>query len=200
VAPVFIFDLAEVLCAGFPGVEVQLGQVFNVPAEQILPGVRGQIMNDYCRGRMSEEDFWSRIMAANDWSGDVEAARAALLKNLHRKVPGTEDILRTIAAAGHDVYLLSDHGREWIDYLLEVHDFFKVFKRHFWSFDLGAIKQQAVTFEQVLKRIGQPDPANVIFIDDNPGNIAVAGGLGIDAIRFIGAEDLSNQLARRGVL
>ncbi len=168
--------------------------------EQILPGVCGEIMNDYCRGRMSEEDFWLRIMAANNWSGDVQAASAVLRENLHRKIPGTEDILRTIAAAGHDVYLLSDHGREWIDYLLEVHDFFKVFKCLFWSFDLGSIKEQAVTFQQVLARIGQPDPANVIFIDDSAGNIAVAGGLGIDAIQFIGAEDLGNQLVARGVL
>jgi HAD superfamily hydrolase (TIGR01509 family) len=198
--PIFIFDLAEVLCAGIPGAERELSGVFSVPAEGLTRSMRGRIMDDYCRGKMTEDAFWSGTMEKNGWRGDIEAAKGALRRNLHTVVPGTADLLRELAARGHDLYLLSDHGREWIDYAIGVHDFFKVFKRLFWSFDLGSIKSEPATFEKVLLELGSPDPASVVFVDDNATNVEVARSAGIDAIRFTDAPALRGELTARGLL
>ncbi len=198
--PIVIFDLAEVLCAGIPGVEEDLSGVFSVPAEGLVKAMRGQVMDDYCRGKMTEDLFWSRTMERNGWHGDVAAASLALRRNLHRQVPGTADLLRELADAGHRTFLLSDHGREWIDYLLDVHEFFGVFERLFWSFELGSIKSEPDTFRKVLQELGSPDPAGVVFVDDNATNVEMARGEGIDAIRFTGAEALRGELTARSLL
>jgi putative hydrolase of the HAD superfamily len=195
-----IFDLAEVLCRGLPGADRQLAQVFSIPPEEILPGLRGEIMNDYCRGLMTEDDLWRRTMEKCGWSGEISRARRVLRENMIVKVAGTEGILRELAAAGHRTFLLSDHGREWIAHLLGAHDFFGIFERLFWSFDLGSIKQERVTFEKVLAELGSPPPAEVVFIDDAAPNIETARSVGIDAVRFTDAEALRAELRERGLL
>jgi HAD superfamily hydrolase (TIGR01509 family) len=195
-----VFDLAEVILSGIPGVEVPLGEVFSVPAETVLPGMAGQIMDDYCRGLKSEGRFWEETCNRNAWSGRIDEAQRVLRENLHVKIPGTEDILRELAAKGNATYLLSDHGREWVDYMLGVHDFFEVFDRRFFSFEFGSIKSEQITFRKLLSEIGSPRPAEVVFIDDNARNIGTAKSLGIDAIRFTGADQLREELESRQIL
>jgi HAD superfamily hydrolase (TIGR01509 family) len=195
-----IFDLAEVLCRGLPGAERRLAEVFSVPPEEILPGLRGEIMNDYCRGRMTEEDLWRRTMERCGWRGEVSRAKRVLRENMGVKIPGAEEILRELAAAGHRAFLLSDHGREWIAHLLGVHDFFRVFERLFWSFELSSIKAERVTFEKVLAELGSPPPGEVIFVDDSAANVEVARSLGIDAVRFTDAAALRAELTNRRLL
>jgi HAD superfamily hydrolase (TIGR01509 family) len=194
-----IFDLAEVLCRGLPGAEPALAAVFSVPPEEILPGLHGRIMDDYCRGLKTEDAFWTETCARNGWSGDVGAAGRELRENMRIPIDGTGAVLRELAAAGVPCFLLSDHGREWIDRLLGLHDFFGLFRRRFWSFELGSIKRERVTFERVLAELGAPDPAQVVFIDDFPPNIEMARSAGIDAIRFTGAAPLRGELRRRGM-
>jgi HAD superfamily hydrolase (TIGR01509 family) len=194
-----IFDLAEVLCRGLPGAEVALAEVFSVPPETVLPGLRGPIMNDYCRGRMTEPEFWERTCAKCSWRGDLAKAHAALLRNMEVKLPGTEAVLRELAGAGHRTYLLSDHGREWIDHLLGVHGFMGVFRRRFFSFEHGSIKTEPAAFAHVLEELGSPPPGEVLFIDDAEENVATARAAGLDAIRFAGAGPLRGELASRGL-
>jgi 2-haloacid dehalogenase len=160
----------------------------------------GEIMDDYCRGRMPESEFWRRTCARNGWQGDTRAAGRALRENMHEMIPGTRKVLEDLCAAGHEPYLLSDHGREWIDHLLGVHSFFEVFERRFWSFELGSIKRERATFEKVLAELGSPPPQEVVFVDDAAPNIEVARSTGIDAILFTGAEQLRAELRRRQLI
>ncbi len=197
---IVIFDLAEVLNRGIPGVEETLSRVFAVPAETVLPGIAGEIMDDYCRGRMTEEEFWSRTCARNAWQGDLDSARKSLRDNMLLKIPGTEELLRELAARGQQTFLLSDHGREWIDDLLEAHDFFNVFERRFFSFELGSIKRERITFEKVLAKLGSPAPGSVTFVDDALANVEMARSTGIDAVQFTSADELRRELADRSLL
>ena len=195
-----VFDLAEVLNRGIPGLEGPLAEIFSVPVEAVLPNMGGQIMDDYCRGRMTEDQFWSRTCEKNSWRGDLAAAKRALRANMLVRIPGTEEILRELAARGLDTYLLSDHGREWIDDLLDAHDFFKVFERRFFSFELGSIKRERVTFERLLSDLGSPDPGSVTFIDDALPNVEMARSTGIHAVQFTGAGELRKTLEARNLL
>jgi len=162
--------------------------------------IGGEVMDDYCRGHMTEDEFWSRTCERNAWKGDIPAAKRALRDNMRVAVPGTEELLREVASRGSRAFLLSDHGREWIDDLLEVHDFFEVFERRFFSFDLGSIKTERLTFERVLSELGAPEPGSVFFADDRPANIETALLTGIDAVQFTNAAGLRRQLEERNLL
>jgi FMN phosphatase YigB (HAD superfamily) len=193
-----IFDLAEVLIAGLPRVEEELGRIFAVRPDAVLPGLRGETMLEYNRGRLTEEQYWARTLSANGWRGDLAAARAALRRNFHREVPGSAEVLREVAGR-HRAFLLSDHGREWIDYILGVHEFLGLFERRFFSFDLGSVKTEPATFEKVLAAIGAP-AGECLFIDDFPQNVETARSLGIDGIVFTDAAALRKELVAREVL
>ncbi len=192
-----IFDLAEVLIAGLPRCEEELAPVFGISPAEVLPGLRGELMWAYNRGELSEDEYWARTCERNGWRGDVGRAKAVLRRNFHRKVPGTEEVLRELAGR-HRVFLLSDHGREWIDYIRGVHGFFALFERRFFSFELGSIKTEPATFGKVLAAIGAP-AGECLFIDDHRPNVETAARLGIPGIVFTDAAALRAELAARGV-
>jgi putative hydrolase of the HAD superfamily len=193
-----IFDLAEVLIAGLPRCEAELAPVFGISPEAVLPGLRGEVMLAYNRGELSEDEYWARTCARNGWRGDVARAKAVLRRNFERKVPGSEELLREIAPR-HRVFLLSDHGREWIDHILAVHPFLGLFERRFFSFDLGGVKTEPETFRKVLAAIGAP-AGECLFTDDHQPNVETARSAGLDGVVFTGAAALREELAARGLL
>ena len=193
-----IFDLAEVLIAGLWGVENDLADLFGVTAEDIIANLGGEIMDDYCRGRMSEEEYWQRTIRRCGWPAHIERAKAAVRSNFRRTVPGSESIVRELAGQRYRVCLLSDHGREWIDFVRTVHPLLDLFDRRFFSFDLDAVKREPVAFERMLSQL-DADPGECLFIDDQDQNLRVAREVGLTGVRFTGADDLRGELIRLGI-
>ena len=70
------------------------------------------------------------------------------------------------------------------------------FAAHFdeliFSCDLGTRKPDVRAFEQALA-ISSTEPAETLFIDDKPTNVATAEGLGIRAVQFRGAAPLAQE-------
>jgi putative hydrolase of the HAD superfamily len=73
------------------------------------------------------------------------------------------------------------------------------------AFDLIVVSAEEHTmkpdheiYERTLRRLGRP-PGETVFIDDNPGNIAAARELGMNAILFNPTLDLHLELAAMGV-
>jgi len=193
-----IFDLAEVLIAGLPRCEAELAPVFGIAPEAVLPGLRGEVMWAYNRGEITEDQYWARTCEGNGWRGDVAEAKAVLRRNFARKVPGTEEVLRELAGR-HRLFLLSDHGREWIAHIRGLHGFLGLFERQFYSFDLGGIKTERRTFEKVLAAIGAP-ASQCLFIDDHRPNVEAARLAGLDGIAFTNAAALRTELVGRRLL
>lgn len=193
-----IFDLAEVLIAGLPRCEEEFAPVFGIAPQAVLPGLRGEVMWAYNRGEITEDQYWARTLERNGWRGDVARAQAVLRRNFGRKVPGTEDVLRELARH-HRVFLLSDHGREWIGHIEGLHGFLGLFEQRFYSFDLGGIKTEPAVFGKVLAAIGAP-AGECLFIDDHRPNVETARSLGIAGIVFTDAAALRAELASRGLL
>ena len=67
------------------------------------------------------------------------------------------------------------------------------------SADVGLIKPDPAIFRLLLERIGRA-PAECIYIDDNPKNVASAAALGFDAIAFQSVSQLRAALADRNLL
>jgi epoxide hydrolase-like predicted phosphatase len=66
------------------------------------------------------------------------------------------------------------------------------------SSELGYKKPNEAIFRALLSRLNI-EPSSCIFIDDKPRNVIAAKALGIDAIVFSSAQQLQQELTKRGV-
>lgn len=192
-----IFDLSEVLVAGLVGVEKSLSKQLQLPEDMVLAAFGGRLLEDLCCGRLSEDAYLARIIEQQRWDVSIQPLKRLIRQNLHRRVPGMEDIVAHLAQE-YELILLSDHVVEWVEYIRTIHPFLKVFRDQFFSFETGQTKGKASTFHKVLEAIGRK-PQECLFIDDNPTNIRAATAVGITSIRFTGVEGLAVELGDLGI-
>lgn len=195
---VLIFDLSEVLIAGLPGVERTLSTRLSCSDKEILSALGGDLMRSLCCDEISEDEYISRITARERWDVSSDELKSAFRLNFHHRIPGMGEILTRLANR-YELILLSDHAREWVDYIHEIHPFLNIFKEQYFSFELKQMKQVSSTFTKVLKDI-RYYPNECLFIDDSQRNIDSAATVGVMGIRFENAEQLLGKLSEISML
>jgi len=93
------------------------------------------------------------------------------------------ELLPKIKDSGHGLYYLSNMQIEIRDYLLENHKYFKLFDGGVFSCDIHKIKPAPEIYRHLINEY-RLDPAESIFFDDMPENIAAAEKEGIKGILF----------------
>ena len=111
----------------------------------------------------------------------------------------TVAILRQLKAAGWPLYALSNFPPGKFDETRARFDFLNLFDDTVISGEVKLTKPDPRIYKLALERTGRR-AEQCVFIDDVPVNVAAAASLGIDAIRFETAEQLSGELRRRGIL
>lgn len=165
-----------------------------------LPGTAMQALVDsgYVTGRGSEQDWWQLLQARVGPLGDAAQFRGELLA-ASRVRHWQLELAARLAASGHVTAVLSDHT-DWLDDIERQQPFAHAFGRVFNSYYLGACKRQTAAFTAVLEAL-DVTPAQAVFIDDNPDNVARAAALGITGIvyreRAAFVADLERVLGRR---
>jgi len=192
-----IFDLSEVLISGLLFFEEEFSRDYGVPADSIFAAFGGEIMQDYFRGMISEDEYLRIVIEKSSWPVSLPALKKLLRKNYQYRLPGMQPILDYLKE-DHELVLLSDHGREWVAFILQEHPFLSVFDKKFFSFEIDGLKRYPETFEKLLKALHRKS-AECLFIDDMERNCEAARFVGIDAIRFTCAEDLVKDLHLRGI-
>lgn len=129
-------------------------------------------------GRMVEEDLWKTLFKPRRNEETVKAIRD--LKQRYRVIAGTNTIL-----PHYEVHFANG------DYA--------VFDHVYASHEMGVAKPDVEFYRQILQA-ENCEAAKVVFIDDNEGNVEAAKGIGIQAIRFITAAALCEELQKLGVL
>lgn len=99
---------------------------------------------------------------------------------------------------GHRLFLLSNVNRLHYEYIEKKFDIIKIFDEAILSFAVGAMKPEALMFEDAVKRAGG-DKSQVLYIDDREDLIKKAFEFGIESIRFEGADKLKEALKEKGV-
>lgn len=192
-----VFDLSEVLIAGLVGVEGELAGRMGLNSKECLGKFGGEKLRELCRGRMTEEEYLrGALMGCEGVS--AEEVKGAIRRNFHRKVEGMEGLVEELART-HELVLLSDHGREWVDYIRSVHGFVGRFASVHFSFDMGRTKGEVGTFVELLGRIGR-EGEECVFVDDNTGNVGRAREAGMRGIVFVGEGELRRELRGLGVI
>lgn len=99
----------------------------------------------------------------------------------------------------YKVFLISNVNRSHFEYIMKKFDIMKIFDQVILSFMVGAMKPDRRIFDDMVRRAGG-DKKAVLYIDDREDLIREARALGIDSIRYEGAERLKEELRNKGVL
>lgn len=102
--------------------------------------------------------------------------------DMQEPVAPTEALIRDLKAAGYKLYVLSNMSREFIDFLRRF-PVYGLFDGEVVSCEEGTVKPEPEIYKILLDRYGL-DPAQTLFIDDRPMNIAAAEALGIHGQLF----------------
>lgn len=98
----------------------------------------------------------------------------------------------------YKLFLLSNVNRLHFEYIQKKFDIIKIFDEIIVSFIVGAVKPDKIIFDDMIKRAGG-DRKNLLYIDDREDLVKEAKVLGIDSIRYEGADKLVNVLKGKGV-
>jgi 2-haloacid dehalogenase len=115
------------------------------------------------------------------------------------EIEGSVAILEELKSAGYELHALTNWSAETFPHARERFTFLEWFESILVSADVSLIKPDPAIFQLLLERIGRT-PAECIYIDDNPKNVASAAALGFDAIAFRSAAQLRAELEGRGLL
>ncbi len=151
----------------------------------------------YVVGRGSEADFWKLLCDRTGLAEPLEQARAEVL-NRFRLRPGMLALVDEVRERGYKTALLTDQT-DWLDTLDQRDHFLDHFDRVFNSYRLGLGKRNPRLFRMVACRMGA-EPNQLLFIDDQPGNLERAAGVGLQTLRFESESQCRQALAERGLL
>ena len=189
-----IFDLSEVIISGYHGVEKIIEENTNITAEDFLQRKKEtrEIFLEAMREKISEDTYIRNMLQGTNWQVTIEQLESLIRKNFNIPVVGTMEIIQELKGK-YQLILLSDHIKEWMDYILQNNKDLEIFDKKIFSYELGAIKSDDDTFKIVLEKL-KIDPNETIFIDDSQKNIDAALIHGVKGILFQDATDLRQQL------
>ena len=118
---------------------------------------------DYDRGVLTLDEVTGILSGVNACPRAKCEEYLRLSIDMQEPVKPTEQLVRDLKAAGYKLYVLSNMSREFIDFLRR----FPVY---------GLFDGEVVSCEEGVVKL---DPAQTLFIDDRPANIAAAAALGI---------------------
>lgn len=96
------------------------------------------------------------------------------------------------------VFLLSNVNRLHFEFITKKFGIMKIFDEIIASFAVGAMKPDRRIYDHVVSK-ARCDRSRILYIDDRQDLIAAAKKMGIDSIRFEGAEKLRESMKKRGI-
>ena len=195
---ILLFDLSEVLIAGLVGVESMLAPRVGEDEDDVLKELGGPALVELCLGRCTETQYLRIVLERTDWPISAEDLKVLVRTNFHHVIE-TMPVLVEQLAERITLALVSDHAREWIEYIEAAHGFLAYFSQRIYSYDTGFVKSQPAAFEVLLERLAC-EAGDCLFIDDSPANVAAAESIGIRSIRFEGQGALTRRLAATGIV
>lgn len=115
-------------------------------------------------------------------------------------VTGTDRLIEMLFGREVPLYGLSNMPAEVWPQMLDMFPALHRFREVVVSGQIGLVKPDPAIFHYAHTRMGDPDPGDVLFIDDAPRNIAMADALGYQTHLFTGAAGLESELIRQGLL
>ena len=133
-----------------------------------------------------------------DWEPEIRAFYDRWIEMIAGPVPGTATLIRDLRDAGTRLFALSNWSAETFPRVQDDFPELALFERVFLSGNLGVAKPDARFYRAVLAELTAP-PAEMVFLDDDPANVAGAEAVGVRAIRFTSADQARGALRALGL-
>ena len=195
-----IFDLSEVIIFGYHKTEEIIEKNTNIKAEEIL-AKRREVEDKFLeamRGKYTEDEYIEELIKNTNWNVKKDIIKKSIRQNLDRKIEGTMKIIEKLKEK-YNLILLSDHIQEWAEYILSTNKELEIFKRKYFSYEYGMLKEDEGTFKYILEKENIL-PSETIFIDDYITNVQMANRVGIKGIIFENAKQLEKQLKEMNII
>jgi len=149
-------------------------------------------------GRSLAEATEERVRAFPAWEAQIRAFYGRWIEMVAGRIHGTAEIMRRLHAGGYKLYALSNWSAETFPLVEPRFEEFGLFERIFLSGHYGMAKPDARFFDAALARIPVAKP-KLVFIDDNPVNVAAAARLDLRSVAFTSAAALGEELRALGI-
>lgn len=195
--------MIEVILFDFGGVLSQEGWKKGLAAIAEANGLSGEGListaadtiyeTGYILGKCSEDDFWKALKRKTGIRGDHDALKAELMSRfiLDERMMA---LVKSLKAKKLTLGILSDQT-DWLDSINARFDFFRHFDVVFNSYHLGKGKRDPSLFEDIAKAL-HTAPEKILFIDDDPGNVARARQKGWNALLYVHFESFCAEFAQ----
>ncbi len=153
----------------------------------------------YTKSGKEEQDFWLTyaqsmgIKLPVDWMNQLEKNRR---KNL-KEIPGMVNVVKNLQRQGFQTALLSNVRMSQARIKSEL-GLYQMFNPILLSYQTGFSKPDPQAYNNLLEQLKVPKE-DVLFIDNKLENVQAAKSLGLDAILFIDADQLVEELKQRGI-
>jgi len=156
---------------------------------------------DYDRAELDGATYWQKVAAGVGRSFTTaqvtELIRLDIASWLHLRA-GTVTLIEDAAAAGYRLALLSNAPAEVAEVVaglpVAAH-----FEHCAFSYSLRSVKPEPECYRAVLAML-DAGPADVVFLDDRPENVAAAQALGIRSVQFTDPGQARAALAAHGII
>jgi len=194
---VVLFDFGGVYYTeGFREGIFAIARKYGKPQRSFLEtAVQVTYATGYVRGEIPEAGFWEELAKATGLDVSLYPERETILQAFE-PIPGMGDLVARIGE-GTPVGLLTDQTN-WLYELDERDGFLSSFHGVVISYEEGFTKKDPEIFRIACQRM-DVFPAEVIFFDDNMGNVTNAREFGIRAWLFEDAKETERVLRREGV-
>lgn len=131
---------------------------------------------------------------------EIRAWRTRWLDMFEGYVPGMPSLMAQLEEARVPMFGLSNLPAEIAQETFDAFPMIKLLRDVVVSGAEKVVKPDPRIYEIALARMGNPDPATVLFTDDREVNCEAAEAMGLKAHHFTGAESLKARLAEEGLI
>ncbi|WP_049566521.1 HAD family hydrolase [Nonomuraea sp. SBT364] len=188
-----IFDYGNVLSLAQPDAEVDaMAAAAGADPAAFRQGYWKHRL-DFDRGTLTACAYWSAVLGREVPA--EEAARLVAMDVASWSHPDEDAValLGELLAAGRGVALLSNAPAETSDGI-DLLPWIAAIPHRFYSARMSMLKPDREIFDEVARVLGA-DPAEAVFVDDRPDNVAGAEAAGMTGVLYTGAADLRRRLA-----
>lgn len=189
-----VFDFGGVVAEeGFRDGLMAIGAKNGLDPERFFAVARDLIYETgYVTGQADEAAYWSAVRRATDILGsDADLRQEIITRFVPRR--GMLEEADRLREMGLGVSILSDQT-DWLDEIDGKTGFSRHFDHVFNSFYLKKSKRDGSLFPQIAAQLGRI-AEEILFVDDNAGNVARAASHGWKTVHFRNIEDFRREMA-----